>query len=179
MADENVIVEIDGDSSGFDKVVSGLSDKLSEQTSKIGSALADLGKKAVSGAISGLWDLGQAAIETGQAFEKSMSNVEALQLAAGATSDAIAMLKQVSEEYGASTQFTMAQCADALGYMALAGWDAEQSAAALPGVLSLAAASGMDLASASDMVTDYMSAFSKSVSDYTGEALTAAEFSDK
>ena len=179
MADENVIVEIDGDSSGFDKVVSGLSDKLSEQTSKIGSALADLGKKAVSGAISGLWDLGQAAIETGQAFEKSMSNVEALQLAAGATSDDIAMLKQVSEEYGASTQFTMAQCADALSYMALAGWDAEQSAAALPGVLSLAAAADMDLASASDMVTDYMSAFSKSVSDYTGEALTAAEFSDK
>ena len=179
MADENVIVEIDGDSSGFDKVVSGLSDKLSEQTSKIGSALADLGQKAVSGALSGLLNLGQAAIETGQAFEKSMSNVEALQLAAGATSDDIAMLKQVSEEYGASTQYTMAQCADALGFMALAGWDAEKSAAALPGVLSLAAAADMDLAKASDMVTDYMSAFSKSVSDYTGEALTAAEFSDK
>ena len=149
--------------------------KVSAATIAMGNVLADLGKKAISS----LGGLVNSVMETGQAFEDSMSNVTALQKAAGATEEEIASLKKVAEDYGASTQFTMAECADALGYMALAGWDAEQSASALPGVLSLSAASGMDLASASDMVTDYMSAFSKSVSDYTGEALTAAEFSDK
>ena len=149
--------------------------KVSAATIAMGNVLADLGKKAISS----LWDVAKSSVETGKAFEKSMSNVTALQQAAGASAEDIASLKKVAEDYGASTQFTMAECADALGYMALAGWDAEQSASALPGVLSLSAASGMDLASASDMVTDYMSAFSKSVSDYTGEALTAAEFSDK
>ncbi|MDE6004735.1 MAG: phage tail tape measure protein [Oscillospiraceae bacterium] len=149
--------------------------KVSAATIAMGNVLADLGKKAIS-SLGGLVD---SAMETGKAFENSMSNVTALQKAAGATEEEIASLKKVAEDYGASTQFTMAECADALGYMALASWNAEQSASALPGVLSLSAASGMNLASASDMVTDYMSAFSKSVSDYTGEALTAAEFSDK
>ena len=60
---------------------------------------------------------------------------------------------------GATTIFSASECADALGYMALAGWDANESAAGLPGVLNLAAASGMELAEASDMVTDYLTAF--------------------
>ena len=60
---------------------------------------------------------------------------------------------------GRDTAFSASEAADALGYMALAGWDADQSTEALPAVLNLAAASGMDLAAASDMVTDYLSAF--------------------
>jgi TP901 family phage tail tape measure protein len=175
MADGSIEIDINGNSSGFDDAVAALPDKVKASTIAFGDILADLGKKAVS-SLSGVVD---SAMETGKAFENSMSNVSALQLAAGATADDIALLKQASEDFGASTQFTMAQCADALGFMALAGWDAEKSVSALPGVLSLAAASNMELAAASDMVTDYMSAFSKSVSDYTGEALTAAEFSDK
>ena len=175
MADGSIEIDINGNSSGFDDAVAELPDKVKASTIAFGDILADLGKKAIS-SLSGVVD---SAMETGKAFENSMSNVSALQLAAGATADDIALLKQASEDFGASTQFTMAQCADALGFMALAGWDAEKSVDALPGVLSLAAASGMELAAASDMVTDYMSAFSKSVSDYTGEALTAAEFSDK
>lgn len=173
--DGEVQVDITGDTSDFDSAVDGLSGKVSAATVAMGTILADFGKKAVS-ALSGVVS---SSIETGMAFENSMSNVTALQQAAGATETDIANLKQAAEDYGASTQYTMAECADALGYMALAGWDAEQSIDSLPGVLSLAAASGMGLAAASDMVTDYMSAFSSSVSDYTGEALTAAEFSDK
>ena len=175
MADGSIEIDINGNSSGFDDTVTKLPDKLKASTIAFGDILADLGKKAIS-SLSGVVD---SALATGKAFEHSMSSVSALQIAAGATADDIALLKQASEDFGASTQFTMSQCADALGFMALAGWDAEKSVSALPGVLSLAAASNMELAAASDMVTDYMSAFSKSVSDYTGEALTAAEFSDK
>ncbi|MDE6005485.1 MAG: phage tail tape measure protein [Oscillospiraceae bacterium] len=175
MAEDRIEIDIAGDTSEFDSAIEGVTNKVSTMSVALGNVLADLGKKAIS-SLGGIVD---SAMETGKAFENSMSNVTALQQAAGASAEDIASLKKVAEDYGASTQYTMAECADALGYMALAGWDAEQSANALPGVLSLSAASGMDLANAADMVTDYMSAFSKSVSDYTGEALTAAEFSDK
>ena len=95
-------------------------------------------------------------IKVGSTFEASMSNVAAL---SGATGDDLEMLTETAERFGSTTQFSASQAADALGYMALAGWDANASADALGGVLDLAAASGMDLAAASDMVTDYLSAF--------------------
>ena len=79
-----------------------------------------------------------------------MSNVASLQKAAGATEAQIKSLKDAAEQFGATTQFSMSECADALGYMALAGWDAEKSISALPGVLNLSAASGMGLPSAYD-----------------------------
>lgn len=98
----------------------------------------------------------QSAIETGKNFESSMSEVAAI---SGATGNDFAMLEQTARDFGSSTQFSASEAADALKYMALAGWDANQSSSALGGVLDLAAASGMDLAAASDMVTDYLSAF--------------------
>lgn len=100
--------------------------------------------------------MGAASVKTAADFESSMSNVQAL---SGATGSELEQLSNLAKEMGATTQFSASEAADALGYMALAGWDTQQSMNALPGVLNLAAASGMGLAEASDLVTDYLSAF--------------------
>ena len=120
-------------------------------------AIASLVADGFRMAISAVKDFAKETIEAGKNFEKSMSNVAAL---SGASAEELQLLRDTAKEYGSTTQFSASEAADALGYMALAGWDAKQSTSALGGVLDLAAASGMDLASASDMVTDYMSAFS-------------------
>lgn len=99
---------------------------------------------------------GKSAVEATQTFNASMSKTGALM---GATQQEMNQLRDAAMQYGATTQFSATECSDALGYMALAGWDANQSVSALPGVLNMAAASGMDLAQASDLVTDYLSAF--------------------
>ena len=119
--------------------------------------LADLVSAGIQKLIEGVKNLASDVLEVGKNFESSMSNVAAL---SGATGDELEMLEDTARKYGATTQYSASQAADALGYMALAGWDANQSASALGGVLDLAASSGMELAEASDMVTDYMSAFS-------------------
>lgn len=104
----------------------------------------------------------KSAYEANNAFQQSMANVKSL--VASSSNDIegdMQKLTNVAKEYGATTQFSASQCADALGYMSLAGWNASQSASALGGVLDLAAASHMELADASDLVTDYLSAFSE------------------
>ena len=131
--------------------------------------LSDLIANVVTSAISELKDLATEVVEVGSNFEKSMSNVAAL---SGATEEDLKLLSDTAKEFGSTTQFSASEAADALSYMALAGWDAQTSCSALGGVLDLAASSpGMDLASASDMVTDYMSAFSM-------EAEESAYFAD-
>ena len=95
-------------------------------------------------------------------FEASMSNVEAL---SGASTEELAQLSAMAKELGATTKFTAKESADAMGYMAMAGWDAQQMLAGMPGVLSLAAAAGEDLASVSDIVTDSMTAFGLTAAD--------------
>lgn len=95
-------------------------------------------------------------------FEESMSKVQAL---SGATGEEFQALEDMARKMGETTQFSASECADALGYMALAGWDTQEMIDGLPGVLDLAAAAQMDLAQASDIVTDYLSAFSLGASD--------------
>lgn len=119
-------------------------------------ALGNLAANVIADLIGKMKDLVTGAIEVGKQFESSMSNVQAV---SGATAEEMQLLEETARAYGSTTQFSAAQAADALGFMALAGWDAQQSADALGGVLNLAASSGMELAEASDMVTDYMSAF--------------------
>ena len=130
--------------------------------------LANLVTGALNAAAGALKNFAGSVIETGMSFDESMSKVASL---SGATGDELKLLTDTAREYGATTQFSASEAADALGYMALAGWDAKESTAALGGVLDLAAASGMDLAQASDMVTDYLSAFGMS-------AEQSAEFAD-
>lgn len=109
------------------------------------------------------------AVDVGSQFEASMSQVAATM---GMTSEDIAnnsadfeKLSAAAKEMGETTKFSASQAADALNYLALAGYDAEQSISTLPTVLNLAAAGGMDLARASDMITDAASALGLSLDD--------------
>lgn len=124
-----------------------------------GKALQGVGAGLTAGITVPVMALGKQAIELGSNFSSAMSKVKGL---SGATEEEFKQLSETAREMGASTIYSATDAADALGYMALAGWDANQSMSALPGVLNLAAASGMDLAQASDMVTDYLSAFGES-----------------
>ena len=101
-------------------------------------------------------------------FEASMSNVEAL---SGATAEEMNALSSEAKELGATTKFTAKESADAMGYMAMAGWDAAEMLSGMDGVLQLAAASGEDLAMVSDIVTDNLTAFGLTAAD-------TAHFSD-
>ena len=144
--------------------------------------LANLASTAVTAAVGGIKDAASAVVEIGSAFETSMSKVSAL---SGATGDDLAALEAKARELGSTTTFSASQAADALGYMALAGgrgagavagpWDtttfpASQAADGDAGdgvgpVLSLAQAGELDLAAASDLVTDYLSAFNMTAED--------------
>lgn len=103
-----------------------------------------------------------ATTNVGMEFTKSMSNVQAL---SGATADELAALKAAASDAGANTSKTASEAADALGYMALAGWDTEQMLTGLMPVLRASEAGAMDLASCSDLVTDSMSAMGIAVGD--------------
>ena len=131
--------------------------------------LADLAARAIAEAGRAMANLAKQTLEVGMSFEESMSNNAAL---FGATGEELNKLSETAQHYGETTQFSASEAAEALGYMALAGWDANKATSELGGVLDLAAASGMGLAEASDMVTDYLSAFSNTT-------MTAAEFADK
>lgn len=102
------------------------------------------------------------AVQVGMEFDASVSDIAATM---GTTADSLGELRGFALEMGATTAFTATEAAQALNYMALAGYDAEQSMAALPNVLNLAAAGGMDLASASDMVTDAQTALGLSMEE--------------
>ena len=172
MASESgsVIIKIEGDDTDFKSKVNGLGKTAESGVSKLGNVV----KTAAVGIGGAMVAIGGYAIKVGSDFESAMSNVAAI---SGATGDDLQMLKDTAQEMGATTQFSATEAANALSYMALAGWDANQSASALPGVLNLAASSGMELASASDMVTDYMSAFGMSCeqSGYFADMLAYAQ----
>lgn len=126
-----------------------------------GNIAADAIEAAASKAI----EFGKSAIDSGTEFDKSMSQVAATM---GMTTDEIGDLTEFAKEMGASTAFSASQASEALNYMALAGYDAETSMKMLPTVLNLAAAGDMELATASDMVTDAQSALGLSL-DETAE----------
>ncbi len=134
--------------------------------SAIGAATKGLGSitKAVSAATAAaaaVRAIGMAAINTGREFEGAMSQVAATMLIDKTTAEgqkAFETLENAARECGASTAFSATEAAEALNYLALAGYDADKAATALPTVLKLAGAGAMDLAAASDMVTDSMSA---------------------
>lgn len=128
------------------------------------ATLANLAADAIMRAVDGIKNLVGNVIELGQNFTSTMSEVSAI---SGATGEDFEKLEACAREYGATTVFSASNAAEALKYMSLAGWDADQSTSALGGVLNLAAASGMELGAASDMVTDYLSAFAMEAGDAT------------
>lgn len=148
-----------------DEYDAGLDNAIGEAEKKgngIGSGIANgiggglkLAGAAIAGASTAMVGFGADAVKTGEQFDKSMAQVAATM---GKSVDEIENLRDFAQEMGASTSFSASQAADALNYMALAGYDANQSMEMLPNVLNLAAAGGMSLATASDMVTDAQTA---------------------
>lgn len=138
----------------------------------LGSAV-QMGVNAIAGLSNAVIGFGKSAVNAGMSFDSSMSQVAAtmgysLEELNTVGSEASATFEQLSafaQEMGSTTAFSASEAADALNYMALAGYDAETSMQMLPNVLNLAAAGGIDLASASDMVTDAQSALGLSLDE--------------
>ncbi len=131
---------------------------------------------ALSAAAAGLVALGKHAIEVGSEFEAGMSNVAAI---SGATASELEMLTEKAREMAGSTKFNLSETADAFSYMAMAGWETEDMLNGIAGVMSLAAASGEDLATTSDIVTDAMTALGMQTSEsaHFADVLAAASSS--
>lgn len=154
MADGKVVIETGLDSSGIENDIA-----------KLGK-LASTGLKATVTAISAvsaaLSAAGGFAIKTGADFEAGMSEVKAI---SGASAEQIQALTEKAKEMGAKTKFSATESAAAFKYMAMAGWKTGDMLDGIEGVMNLAAASGEDLASVSDIVTDALTAFGLQASD--------------
>ena len=135
--------------------------QLSEVTGQIGEKAEAAGNKMlpVTAAVAGI---GTAAVKTAADFDSSMSNVAAI---SGSSAEDMDKLRERAREMGASTKFSAQEAGDAMGYMAMAGWNAQQMYDGLPGIMNLAAASGEDLATTSDIVTDALTAFGMKAED--------------
>lgn len=152
----------------IDKLVGGL-----KQAGEIAGKTLVAGLKVAAAAMAAI---GAGAVATGKwikdslnvyaDYEDSMKQVQAtMGLVGEEGEEAFKKLSQAAKDAGASTRFSASESADALNFLALAGYDAEEAIEALPGVLTLAAAGGMDLAKASDLVTDSMAALGLEISD--------------
>ena len=124
----------------------------------IGTAIGNMATQAAGALV----DFGKEAINTGMSFGAAMSNVGAI---SGASAEDLERLRESAIEWGGSTKFSAEEVASAFSYMAMAGWDADQMLAGIGGVLNLAAASGEDLATTSDIVTDALTAFGMTAED--------------
>lgn len=135
--------------------------QFSEITGQIGEKAETAGNKMlpVTTAVAGV---GAAAVKTAADFDSSMSNVAAI---SGSSAEDMDKLRERAREMGASTKFSAQEAGDAMGYMAMAGWNAQQMYDGLPGIMNLAAASGEDLATTSDIVTDALTAFGMKAED--------------
>ncbi|MCC8044185.1 MAG: phage tail tape measure protein [Clostridiales bacterium] len=137
-----------------------------EKLQSVGDAISGVGTKLTSTVTAGVVALGTAAVTTAADFESAMSSVEALLSSSSEDLDGdMEKLETAARDAGETTKFSATEAAEALYYMGLAGWDADEMVSGLPGVLNLAAAADMDLAEASDIVTDYLTAFGLSASD--------------
>lgn len=149
---------------GVDDQASG---KLKSISSKLGSGLktaAKVGTAAVAAVGSGIAALGTYAAKVGGDFEAQMSKVSAI---SGATGNDLQALEDKAKQLGIDTKFSATEAGQAFEYMAMAGWKTEQMLDGVAGIMDLAAASGEDLASVSDIVTDAMTAFGLSADKST------------
>ena len=146
---------------------------LGSQSTSAGNILTSLASKAAVavGAFVGVRqavDFGKDVVNTGMQFEQGMANVSAI---SGATGGELEALSAKAKEMGANTKFSAIEAADAMSYMGMAGWNSSQMIDGIGGIMNLAAASGEDLASVSDIVTDSLTAFGLKASD-------SAQFAD-
>lgn len=154
------------DSKGFQSGIDGI------------GSIAEKGLKATGAILAGtataIGAIGASSVKVGSDFEASMSKVAAI---SGATGDDLKALTDKAKEMGATTKFSASESADALQYMAMAGWKTEDMLNGLEGIMNLAAASGEDLATTSDIVTDALTAFGLSAEDSTHFADVLAQAS--
>lgn len=129
---------------------------------KASAAITDAAKKVAALGVAAVGAFAAFSVKSGMDFEAQMSKVQAI---SGATATEVATLTAKAKEMGAKTKFSATESAQALEYMAMAGWKADQMVSGLPGIMNLAAASGEDLAEVSDIVTDALTAFGLKASD--------------
>lgn len=139
------------DTSKFDKALKSVSDKL-----------VDVGKKMSTVVTAPIVGVGTAAAVTGMNFEQAMANVQAI---TSATGDDFKALEEKAKEMGASTKFSASQSADAMSYLGMAGWDTTQILAGIEPVLQLSIASGSELATVADIVSDALTGFGMSAEE--------------
>ncbi|MBQ5686809.1 MAG: phage tail tape measure protein [Ruminococcus sp.] len=137
-------------------------DDASEGFTVMKGALAELVADGLRLAISAMKDFVAESVKIGMNFDSAMSQVQAV---SGATGEELQALRDKAKEMGATTKFTATEAADAFNYMAMAGWKTEDMLSGIDGILSLAAASGTDLATTSDIVTDALTAMGYSAKD--------------
>lgn len=139
----------------------------------LGNVFANVITKGIELAWSALKNFTQDVVTTGAEYESAISNVAAI---SGAMAEEVEMLQAKAEEMGATTKFTAAESAEAMGYMAMAGWKVNDMVSGLDGIMDLSAASGESLASVSDIVTDSLTAFGLTAGDsaHFADVLAAA-----
>ena len=145
----------------------------STQSNSTGKVITSLASKAAVavGAFIGFRQavsFGKDVVNTGLEFEQGMANVSAI---SGATGAELNALSEKAKQMGATTKFSALEASDAMSYMAMAGWNSSQMIDGIAGIMNLAAASGEELASVSDIVTDSLTAFGLKASD-------SADFAD-
>ena len=148
-------------------------EKSSDGFTVMKGALADLAADGIRKAAGALKDFTVDVIQTGSQFEAQMSGVGAI---SGASAEEMELLNEKAKEMGATTKFTAAQSGEAFEYMAMAGWKTEEMLSGIDGILALAAASGEDLGTTSDIVTDALTAFGLTAGDagHFADVLAAA-----
>ena len=136
-------------------------DVAGQKMEAVGNSIAGAGKKMM-GVTTVIGGVGVAAVKTAADFDSAMSQVAAVSGATGKDFDA---LRSKAREMGSKTKFSATEAAEAMNYMAMAGWKTEDMLGGIEGVMNLAAASGEDLATTSDIVTDALTAFGLSAKD--------------
>ena len=144
-----------------------------EMLEKAGDKIADVGTTLTTHVTVPVMAAGTAAVKTAADFDSAMSKVAAV---SGATGDELDALRDKAREMGAKTKFSASEAADAMNYMAMAGWKTGDMLKGIEGIMNLAAASGEDLATTSDIVTDALTAFGLSAADsgHFADVLAAA-----
>lgn len=145
-----------------DSASKNIATKIGNNISGIGKTLTTAGSTLTKTVTLPIVGIGTAAIKTSSDFESAMSKVSAI---SGATGSDLEKLNKKAQEMGAQTKFSATESAEAFTYMAMAGWKTEDMLQGIDGIMSLAAADGLDLATTSDIVTDALTAFGLSASD--------------
>lgn len=151
-------------------------EKAGDKISAVGGKLSSAGKLLTVGVTTPLVGLGTQAVKTSANFESALSKVGAISSDAKGRMDE---LKAKAMEMGATTKFSATEAAEAMQYMGMAGWGAQDMMDGLSGIMNLAAADGLDLATTSDIVTDALTAFGLSAKDsgHFADILAAASSS--